>query len=314
MSRQIPRELVVDYNKAIKRQGAAAKKQVEASLRAYLRDNPGATADEARDFAFELMQAAGDLYGNACSQAALDLQYEIAEMFGARAPDIGGWLYEPDADSIAKTAQKYANELKDGNVDGFVRGISEGAQYYAERGANSTMAQTARSQAKASGKKRRKGAGSHGVKFARVPMGVTTCDFCIMLASRGFAYLSEESAGEFDQYHPHCDCRIVPNYEGGSLEGYDVDYYKDVYEHPENHPEIREAQNARRRELYAERKQAEQGSQPNRRQLEAQARDAAVNQAPELGVTEQEALRRFDALVGAQTDAQLRSYIKRYGN
>lgn len=258
MSRRIPRELVVRYNRAIKLQGDAAERLVERALRAFFRENPGATADDARDFAFDMMQAAGDLHGNACSQAALDLQNEIAEMFGTRPPDIGGWLYEPDADSIAKTAQKQAKLLESGDKEGFIRGVREGARYYAERGANSTMAQTARRQASGSGKKgRRKGKSSYGVMFARVPVGATTCDFCIMLASRGFDYLSEESAGEFDQYHPNCDCRIVPNYEGGTLEGYDPAYYLDCYEHPEDHPEIREAQNERRRQLYAEQKMFE---------------------------------------------------------
>ena len=253
MSRQIPRWLADEYNRKIKLQGDAAEKYVEKLLRAFLQENPDATADDARDFAFELMQAAGDLYGNACSQAALDLQYEIAEMFGARPPDIGGWLYEPDPDSIAATAQKHAKSLEEGDVEGFVRGIREGARYYAERGANSTMAQTARKQAEGSGGKgRRKGKSAYGVRFARVPMGPTNCDLCIMLASRGFVYLSKESAGEFDQYHPHCDCRIIPSYGDATLEGYDPGYYLDCYEHPEDHPEISDARNARRRALYAE--------------------------------------------------------------
>lgn len=230
MSRQLPRRIVSEYNRKIKRQGDAAARSVSKALETYLRENPDATVEEVRDFAFELMQAAGDLYGNACSQAALDLQYEIAEEFGAKPPDIGGWLYEPDADSIAKTAQKHANKFGSGDVEGFVDGVAEGARYYTERGANATMAQTARKQASNGGKKRRKGAAANGVRFARVPMGVTTCDFCIMLASRGFAYLSEESAGEHDQYHPNCDCRIVPNYEDGSLEGYDPVAYRRIHE------------------------------------------------------------------------------------
>ena len=47
---------------------------------------------------------------------------------------------------------------------------------------------------------------AHGTttKYARVPQGAYTCAFCLMLASRGFVYASEESAGEFDQYHKEC--------------------------------------------------------------------------------------------------------------
>ena len=49
-----------------------------------------------------------------------------------------------------------------------------------------------------------------GVRFARVPMGLHTCDFCNMLASRGFVYWSKESAGEFSHWHADCRCKVVP--------------------------------------------------------------------------------------------------------
>lgn len=61
------------------------------------------------------------------------------------------------------------------------------------------------------------------VRFARVPSGIETCDFCIMLASRGFVYRSKQSAGGDGHYHPNCDCRIVPGFDGTDIEGYDPD-------------------------------------------------------------------------------------------
>lgn len=63
-------------------------------------------------------------------------------------------------------------------------------------------------------------------KWARVPSGTDTCSFCLMLASRGFAYASERSASEKAEgghYHPNCDCRIVPSFGGATVEGYDPD-------------------------------------------------------------------------------------------
>lgn len=45
--------------------------------------------------------------------------------------------------------------------------------------------------------------------FARVTVGAT-CEWCTMLASRGFAYRSDESAGAFNDWHDDCDCMIVP--------------------------------------------------------------------------------------------------------
>lgn len=61
-------------------------------------------------------------------------------------------------------------------------------------------------------------------KWARVPSGTETCQFCLMLASRGFAYTSEKSASEKAEgghYHTNCDCRIVPGFPGMDVEGYD---------------------------------------------------------------------------------------------
>lgn len=61
-------------------------------------------------------------------------------------------------------------------------------------------------------------------KFARVPTGAETCDFCLMLASRGFVYTSEATAGavKLDHYHSGDDCRVVAQWDGGGVEGYDT--------------------------------------------------------------------------------------------
>lgn len=61
-------------------------------------------------------------------------------------------------------------------------------------------------------------------KFARVPTGDETCDFCLMLASRGFVYSSEATAGavKLDHYHSGCDCRVVCQWGDGSVEGYNT--------------------------------------------------------------------------------------------
>ena len=60
-------------------------------------------------------------------------------------------------------------------------------------------------------------------RFARVPTGAETCDFCLMLASRGFVYHSEKSAGGLDHWHTNCDCRVVASWDADAVEGYDPD-------------------------------------------------------------------------------------------
>ena len=221
MARKIPASLTKAYNRAIKRQGGASERAVKSALTEYIAENPEATVEELREYAIELLKSASELYGNACSQAAFDLQDEIAREFGAKPPNMGGWYYEPDAESIEKTVHYHAGKLVDGDVAGFVREMGSAARFYAERGANATMVETAKKQDRENRRSKRTGARTHGVTFARVPQGATTCGFCFMLASRGFVYLTEESAGEFDKFHKNCDCRIMPGYPGMELEGYD---------------------------------------------------------------------------------------------
>lgn len=79
-------------------------------------------------------------------------------------------------------------------------------------------------------------------RWARVPKGSVTCAFCLMLASRGFAYLSQESAGLGDSYHPHCDCSIVPSWGTQKLAGYDPDMYRSMWdEAKQGHGNYRDA-------------------------------------------------------------------------
>jgi hypothetical protein len=66
-------------------------------------------------------------------------------------------------------------------------------------------------------------------RWARVPRGAVTCAFCLMLASRGFAYLSDESAGLHNSFHTHCDCDIVPSWGKQTLAGYDQNLYANMW-------------------------------------------------------------------------------------
>ena len=52
-----------------------------------------------------------------------------------------------------------------------------------------------------------------GARFARVPTGLETCAFCLMLASRGAVYHTRKTAGEFRHFHRRCDCKVVPGFE-----------------------------------------------------------------------------------------------------
>lgn len=72
-----------------------------------------------------------------------------------------------------------------------------------------------------------------GSYWARVPKGDETCSFCLILASRGAAYLSERTAGserygEENLFHGDCDCEII---RVGQFEEYPEGYIpEEIYD------------------------------------------------------------------------------------
>lgn len=307
MPRRIPSSVTSAYNQAVNAQGAAAEKSVRRALGEFFRENPTATVEEAREYAIQLLQGVGDLYGQAASQAAYDLLQNVAYVDGMPMPDLGSWFYEADAEAIERTAHYHAGKLADGDVEGFIDQIADAAKEVAKRGANETMSQAAIAQARRDGKGgkkgRRKGARTYGIHFARVPMGPTTCEFCLMLASRGFVYLSEESAGEFDRFHRHCDCKIVPGTADTKVDGYDPAELYDRWKHPEKYAEADEG---------PEKPAAKAEPMTERQELEQEARRLYIANGGGVGLSEAEAAERFDLLVDGNTDAQLRQYIRRH--
>lgn len=63
-------------------------------------------------------------------------------------------------------------------------------------------------------------------KYARVPSGAETCAWCWSLAGLGFQYKSAESASHS---HSNCDCVIVPSWDESGVEGYDSEYYANLF-------------------------------------------------------------------------------------
>lgn len=97
-----------------------------------------------------------------------------------------------------------AGLYEEGNVDGFVDAAAGVMANSMKRSLNDTIMKNAKRDKEA------------GVRFARVPTGSETCAFCFMLATRGAVYHTRESAGEMGQYHPHCDCKVMPGFGGSS--------------------------------------------------------------------------------------------------
>lgn len=189
----------------------------------------------ARDAVIDIMTA----FCGAYTDIAAILGAEFYD--GIRAMALGSALgavaesgWEPDAEDAAVRAM-IQGVVDGGSTADFIAQLIDRADSEVRRSANESVARNARrDKAK--------------VGYARVPSGVETCKWCIAIASKGPSFRSMEIASHS---HANCDCRVVPDF-GDGIQGYDPDYYYDVYKHPENHPEYREARNARRRKKYAE--------------------------------------------------------------
>ena len=107
---------------------------------------------------------------------------------------------------VDKLVHYQVEKFKNGDIPGFAAMCGEYAANDAMKSVNKTILKNV---------SRDK---NKGVKFARVTSGRNTCAFCLMLAGRGAVYDSRKSAGEFDHWHRHCTCKVVPCLSGNQYE------------------------------------------------------------------------------------------------
>ena len=92
-----------------------------------------------------------------------------------------------------------------------------------------------------------------GAYWAWIPHG-DTCAFCLMLASNGWQRASKKAikGGHAEHIHANCDCTYAISFNGkGTVEGYDPDKYKAMYDNAEGNT-WQEKLNSMRRQQYAE--------------------------------------------------------------
>lgn len=164
-----------------------------------------------RDKAIEILGDCADVFGDRAQAVAAQLFDEVCEADGI---DATARMFDDviDRDVMAGKVRYYAGSLAGDEPDvvSFERMVSQLGGYYARR---SAWANTLRNCER--GK----------VRYARVPGGGETCQWCMMLAGRGFVYHSEASALSGSHgYHRNCDCVAIPGRRGRTaIEGYDPD-------------------------------------------------------------------------------------------
>lgn len=234
---QIPRSYIDNYSKALNVVSEQARVKLVDAL-----SKIDYTADIAdiRNAVIAIMQPAC----GASTQVAARLAAEFYDGLRARFGIDDDYVAEVDSQRVPEATsgavRAFVQDIVDGKpLESFINLCGERIDYETRRAANECVAYNAKRDPRRP-------------KWARIPAGAETCQFCIMLASRGFTYQSEEVASHA---HANCDCRIVPSWDKSpEVQGYDPKLYYDMYKNPGDYPELQEARNARRRELYAEKK------------------------------------------------------------
>lgn len=161
---------------------------------------------ECRDLVLQILSTVMPTYTTMAAQASADFydaarELVVGEKMGARA--ISG--YDPRKTEGA--VRGFVRFVLDGRLETFNDQVLQRIDYEMKRSANMSVVENGRRDPKK-------------VRYARVPTGSETCDFCLMLASRGFVYQSEGTAGA-GHTHYACDCRCVPGWDGMEVEDYD---------------------------------------------------------------------------------------------
>ena len=207
----IPQSLLTQYRREVESASTDARNYLTAMCEAYLEVNPHATVADMRNYALTALQDGLYLYGDEAKLITNSFFDTLANAEGSEA--VAEMFNSIDYDMAEAKVRYYAKAIAEGDTSKFIKDVSVLTGYYVKREAFCNMA---------------KNCDKHGLRYARVPSGRETCAFCFMLSSRGFVYWSERDAGaDGYEYHPHCDCIIVPGFSKDSgvhpdeqIEGY----------------------------------------------------------------------------------------------
>lgn len=210
---QIPRSYLENYSKALNVVSERARAALVDAL-----SQIDYTADVAvvREAVIAIMQPACGASSTLAARIAAEFYDGLRAQFGI---DDG---YRAEVDSLREpeatdgAVRAFAQDLVDGKpTEQFIGKCADRIDYETRRAANMCMAHNAANDPRRP-------------KWARIPMGVETCPWCLMLASRGFDYNSESAASH---NHAGCDCKVVPSWDKSpEVQGYDEREYYDKWQ------------------------------------------------------------------------------------
>ena len=187
---------------------------------------------QCRDLVIQALASVMPTYTTMAAQASADFydaarELVVGEKMGAKA------ISDFDMRKTEGAVRGFVRFVLDGRVETFNEQVLQRIDYEMKRSAGESMFANGRRDPRRP-------------KFARVPTGAETCDFCLMLASRGFVYTSEATAGaiKLDHYHSGDDCRVICQWEDGGVEGYDT---QAIYDRWQDAIDAKAAERAERR-------------------------------------------------------------------
>ena len=249
----------------------SATKRAKSRVRKWLKANPEWDVEDLRNVVTRICQEIVAEYGEYASSIACDL-YDAC--MGMDFPRAEMWRGD-NSGKVEKAVRYQISKALQGDDDGFLDAVGEIAHNYVRNAVNETVRQNverdrtgkvvdgvgggmdlpSRYSTKSRGPRNRKSmALEYGdVAYARVATGIRTCTYCMMLASRGFVYHSENAAAAGD--HRMCDCLIVPGRYGmDSIDGIDFKAQYDCWREMESldayaaaHPDELDAKEVERR-------------------------------------------------------------------
>lgn len=157
---------------------------------------------ECRDLVLQALASVMPTYTGMAAQASADFYDAARELaLGERLGAVSISGYDPRKTEGA--VRGFVRFVLDGRVETFNEQVLQRIDYEMKRSAGESMFANGRRDPRRP-------------KFARVPTGDETCDFCLMLASRGFVYTSEATAGatKLDHYHAGC---VLPDTVLGAI-------------------------------------------------------------------------------------------------
>lgn len=217
---QIPRSYVENYSRAL---NVVSERARAALVDALSQLDYTADVADIRNAVIAIMQPACGASSTMAARLAADFYNGLRAQFGID----DGYMAQVDSQRVPEATtgavRAFVQDLVDDKpIEQFVGKCADRIDYETRKAANECVEFNAKNDPKKP-------------RWARIPTGVETCQFCIMLASRGFVYHTEETASHA---HAHCDCRVIPSWDKSpTAQGYDPDLYYDMWKHPEKYSE-----------------------------------------------------------------------------